>query len=228
MPKIKIPYIFLLLLIYITSVANATSSEDLYGTYQVGFQPIMIEGQTQFCLLNFSSLVNSSAYEINATYSVGGNLGIGMTKDRSNVLVTLKVGAAKVNLQSPNIKAIPKRPYFAYLISPSGKNNSSGYLGGQPSDSPGGLTSGYNFDDAAEQIFTQIIDTKKVSVAFNLEKGQIDIVVPLDLTVVDVDANGRRIKNDKAVTDFKKCILPLMREAAKKMGQENNAAPNNR
>lgn len=223
----KIQYIFLFLLINIVSTAKATSLEDLYGTYQVGFQPIMIEGKTQFCLLNFSSIINSSAYEVNATYSVGGYLGLGMTKERSNILVTLKVGAEKVNLQNPNIKAIPKRPYFAYLISPSGKNNSGGYLGGQPSDSPSGLTSGYNFDDAAEQIFTQIIDSKKVSVAFNLEKGQIDIVVPLDLTVVDVDEKGRRIKNDKAVTDFKNCILPLMREAAKKMEQEKKATPNN-
>jgi len=220
----------LLLMALISSISSANQAapeEDMYGTYAVSFQPVLIEGKSQFCLLNFTSIIKTSAYERDANYSVGGSIGMGITQDRSNLIVSLKVVNNKVDLSKPNAKATPRRPYFAYLIAPNGINNSGGYLGGEPSESPGGLTSGFNFDDAAINIFTQIIDTKKTSIAFNLKKGEMDIVVPLDLTVTDVDDKGRRIKSNKAVVDFKKCMIPLLREAAQNMEQASKAAPIN-
>ncbi|WP_353433133.1 hypothetical protein [Polynucleobacter sp. MWH-UH23A] len=207
----------LILLISLISSSAASPTEDMYGTYKVSFQPVTVQGNPQFCLLNFTSIIKSSAYERDANYSVSGSLGMGITENRSNIIVSLKVVNYKINPIQPRAKAIPKRPYFAYLVAPSGVNNSKGYLGGEPSESPGGLTSGFNFDDAAMEIFTQIIDSKKVSVAFNLGKGGMDILAPLDLTVSDVNDAGIRIKNNNAVTDFKKCMVPILREASQNM-----------
>lgn len=215
-------FVFLLAIsISSLSIAKETSPEDIYGTYSVSFQPLMIQGKTQFCLLNFASIIKSSLYERDANYYVGGSFGVGATENRSNIVVTLKVVNNKVDLTKPGAIQTPKRPYFAYLIAPNGINNSAGFLGSDFSDSPGGLTSGYNFDDASVEIFTQIINTKKVSIAFNLNKGDVDIVVPLDLTITGIDEKGRAIKSNNAILEFKKCMVPLFRETAKNMEKAN-------
>jgi hypothetical protein len=192
------------------SIANAADS-DIYGTFEVKFMPTTVQGSTQACHLAYKAVIQESAYEQGAVYAVVGNIGVGISEDRKNMLSILKVTVNKIDLKNPN-NSIPKKPYFAYLKAPDGVNNAKSFFKGMDSETAGGIFSIYKIDENFTKVYGQMLERQTVAIVFNLAKNSMDIVVPLDLTVESVNEKGQRVHSSKALEEYSKCTRPLYKE----------------
>lgn len=200
----------LLALLLFSGIAFA--EEDVTGTYQVGFSQTSVQGTLVACDLSYKAVTKSSKYEQDATYGVAGNIGVGVNGTRKELFGILKITVSKLDLKSAKGSAVKKKPYFAYLQAPNGINDAKSFNKSGDTDPPAGLFSIFDFGGSYVDVFTQLVETKKVSVVFNLTKNGSDIVVPLDLTVKTMDSNGKRIYSSEAVESYVACSRSLMKE----------------
>lgn len=200
----------LLSLLMFSSVALA--QEDVTGTYQVGFSQTSVQGALIACDLSYKAVTKSSLYEQDATYGVVGNIGVGVNSSRKELFGILKTTVTKLDLKSAKGSSVKKKPYFAYLQAPNGINDAKSFNKSGDTDPPAGLFSIFDFAGSYVDVFTQLLETKKVSVVFNLAKNGADIVVPIDLTVKTMDANGKRIYSSQALEDYIACSRGLFKE----------------
>ena len=213
----KLIAIFCFLLFHNLALAADSSDTDIYGTYAVKFEPVMVQGKLQSCGLRFTAITQSSAYEDGAVYGVTGTILLSLNGGGKNIVAGLKVVNNKVNLMKPDAAPVPKKPYFAYLATTKGINNADGLLESADSDTAGGIFSVFRFDKNFTEIFHQILNTGTISVAFNLKKGGMDIVVPLDFTVAAVNEKGKRTKSPVMMQEFSKCTSTLLNEVSKNL-----------
>jgi hypothetical protein len=190
----------------------AIAADDVTGTYEIGFFPTSVQGKAVACHLTFRAITKSGRYEQDATYAVVGNIGTGVNSSRKEMVGILKVTVNKMDLKTPEVRLVNKKPYFAYLQAPNGINDAKSFNKSSDTDPPAGLFSLFYFEDSYMDVFTQLTQKKKVSVVFNLAKDGSDIVVPLDLTVKDTDSNGKKIYSSEAVDNYLACTRNLLKE----------------
>jgi hypothetical protein len=195
--------------------AGAQSIDDVYGTFDVEFQATSAQGEVLGCHLNYKSIIQDFIYNQGAPYAVFGNIGVGISEGKRNLVVSTKVITNQMNFKNSNAPLIPAKPYFAFLQSPSGANNAKSFIKGMDSETKGGIFSVFKFDKVFVEIYTQILEKRAVSIVFNRKKNGQDIVVPIDLTVVSTNEKGGKTRSDKMVNDFGECVSGLLREVSK-------------
>lgn len=174
------------------------------GTISVKGYPQFSDGKLYACIVEFSSLVQDWTYSKGRLIRVGGSFGF-MTAQNA-IGISLKVIVH--DMDSKTLALTPSPPDSAYLISGT-KTSKAAFVGKYPSDTPGALFSIFRMDGAFE-LLIDAIQQEKITIGFNRRAGGMDILVPLDLTVEDTDANGKKTISHHATRNFISCTKDLI------------------
>lgn len=185
--------------------------DALSGTIATRAEPMMQSGKLQGCSIVFNSLVRDWNYRAGSYLKVEGSVVIIITDANFGALLKVVANAAKME-SNGSITLTPSIPSRAYLISDDYKTNIESLITTGPAETPGGLMSVFPISPTLDMA-VQAASTNKLTIAFNQLGGQSDIIVPIDLTVSDVDKRGQRIFASTASADFLDCLLKLTQNA---------------
>ena len=127
------------------------------------------------------------------------------------MLLTLKVGVKSLVENSPTV-----RPNFSYLQT---KSKSTAKVKQQAADGDEGfrLFAYSLFDQTALALLDEMLESRKVTVAFNRRKNGMDVLVPIDLDVIDAEYPGGdkvvRKRSNETVPSFVACFQTLVAQA---------------
>jgi hypothetical protein len=173
------------------------------GTISAVSQPKFSDGKLEGCTVEYSALFQDWIYSRGAFVKLDGSFGL-MTAN-SNLAVVLKVVLHDIDL--PSMKLTPSPPASAYLV--SGASTSKPFFFRKiESDTPGALFSIFKLDGTFEIISKSLL-AETVTIAFNRRAGGSDITVPIDLTVEDTAANGRKTRSHQLGQKFFECAKKL-------------------
>jgi hypothetical protein len=189
-----------------TSLISAAADDSIIGTHWVEFQPVQAGGSLTGCQLVFLAVTADRVY-LNGN-PVGVNGTIALQGSDNNLLLMLKAGLKDLTLGTPF-----ERPAFAYLQTPSA---STAKAEQQSADGEGGykLFVYRATDEEVLRLLQEMMDAGKVTIGYNRKKGGLDVLVPLDLTVV----GSEYTKNEKvlrkhsydALTGFTDCCVKVI------------------
>jgi hypothetical protein len=196
-----------------TSVCSyALSSNDDEGTYSVVFKPKSTQGELDGCMLEYVATYKDHAYHHGSVYVISGFIGVHFIKD--SLALVLKAGSAKLDAK---IKI--EEPYFTFAKT---KNISTARFKGKSA------TGDNNFKLSVFSLFEnlEVVDLiesmtseKSISIGYNLRKGGMDVVVPIDLTVKDTtitnDRGYVRVNSDEMLGSFVACYSTLLDKQVK-------------
>lgn len=198
------------------SVALAQDDDSIYGTHSVVFQPVQVGGELQGCTLVYRAVQADSAYLGGKPVVIVGNIGIGQF---GAVLgLALKVGVKELVGDHPFV-----RPNFAYLQTKSHSTAKAKQQTGAGDD--GFSLFAYSlYDSSVMELLMEMIDTKKVTVAFNRKKNGMDVLVPVDLDVIDAEYPGGdsvvRKRSKETLANFSDCFLTLTNQAERSLDKK--------
>ena len=199
-----------LFLFLFANFANALDDDSIIGTHSVSFQPTQVGGELEACHLLFRAVQYDSAYLDGSPVMILGNIGIRQV--RTNLLLTLKVGVKNLVGNGPIV-----RPNFAYLQT---KSYSTAKVKQEAMNGDEGFRlhaySLFDPDPTVLNLYKEIINSGKVTVGFNREKGGMDVLVPIDLSVSDAEyLDGDKVvreRSNEAVSNFKICSATLLNQ----------------
>ena len=194
---------------YAKEPSAVTQGDDsIYGTHSVGFQPIQVGGELQGCSLVYKVVHADGVYLRGNPVAIIGNISIGQTGFELGL--ALKIGVQEL---VGNHQLV--RPNFAYLQT---KSYSTAKARQQSSDGEDGFSLFvYSlYDKSVMGLFDEMMDLRKVTIAFNRQKNGMDVLVPVDFDVTDADyLDGARVvrKRSKATkTNFMSCFATLLEQ----------------
>ena len=205
-----------LFLFSFANIANALDDDSIIGTHSVKFQPIQVGGELQGCTLVYMAVQYDSAYLDGSPVVIVGNIGIGQFG--ANLILTLKVGVKNLVGNGPIV-----RPNFAYLQT---KSYSTAKVKQKAMNGDEGfrLYAYSLFDPTVLNLYGEIMDSGKVTVGFNRKKGGMDVLVPIDLSVSDVEyLDGDKVvrkRSNEAVSNFVTCSTTLLNQAKESLLSE--------
>ena len=205
-----------LFLFSFANIANALDDDSIIGTHSVSFQPIQVGGELQGCTLVYMAVQYDDAYPDGKPVVIVGNIGTGQFG--ANVILTLKVGVKNLVGNGPIV-----RPNFAYLQT---KSYSTAKVKQQAANGNEGfrLYTYSLFDPTVLNLYKEIMDSGKVTVGFNRKKGGMDVLVPIDLSVSDVEyLDGDKVvrkRSNEAVSNFVTCSATLTNQAEESLLSE--------
>ena len=197
-----------LFLFSFANIANALDDDSIIGTHSVKFQPIQVGGELQGCTLVYMAVQYDSAYLDGSPVVIVGNIGIGQFG--ANLILTLKVGVKNLVGNGPIV-----RPNFAYLQT---KSYSTAKVKQQAANGNEGfrLYTYSLFDPTVLNLYKEIMDSGKVTVGFNRKKGGMDVLVPIDLSVSDVEyLDGDKVvrkRSNDAMSNYAICSTTLLNQ----------------
>lgn len=190
---------------FIFSISHAIA-EDLEGTFSVNFEPLSTEGVTEGCSLVFRTIARDYVYNKGKPVVGVGNITY-MVTSPTKFGMSVKLGVGKVE---ENMKM--QAPHFAYIKTISGstagvKNKTA------DSDMKGFRMFVPQVSESSMSVITDILDGKPATVGFNLKKGGMDVLLPLDFTVANTiasdDGTLKRLHSQDAITGFGKCFMEV-------------------
>jgi hypothetical protein len=184
-------------------------SPALYGTSFVSASPRFAAGKLFACELEYRALQRDHFYKQGAPIVVFG--GISINRVENGTALVLKVVLQDVSLGQGQIQSKPAMPANAYLMTSSGEPNIADLVDKSPSDTPGGLVSIFKLGEKTMQVYADMLERTTATIAFNRTPGGSDLTVPLDLTIVDMDANGYRTKSLSQIGRFSECVQLLIK-----------------
>ena len=186
---------------------NDSEMMALLGTWSISAEPWMSKGSLSGCTLVYDSLYQDWVYRQGAFLKVTGSVGLMIYQGVP--VVSLKVVVAEVNLNDEDVQVVPSPPSRAYLMGANYETNLSTLIDSFTSDTPGALISVFESSPSFE-IRANAIDTNVLTIAFNSLDGDSDILLNIELDVVDVLANGERIRSGEMKVDFLSCMAALV------------------
>jgi hypothetical protein len=197
----------------VNSVA-ASPVDDLLassvGTIEVTAEPYMAGGKLAGCQYVFKSLTQDSVYSAGGYLKVDGSISLMGTE--SKVGISLKIVVNELSVAADGrLSFTPSPPSRAYFIGDDYQTNLDALLGTFPSDTPGALFSVFNAEKTLK-ILTAAAKTDRVTIAFNLHNGNSDVILPIELDVKSMDADGKRTRSPEASRRFVQCALALMKD----------------
>lgn len=198
------------------SPAYAQEDDSIYGTHSVVFQPVQVGGELQGCTLVYRAVQADSAYLGGKPVVIVGNIGVGQFG--AVLALTMKVGVKELVGDHPFV-----RPNFAYLQT---KSHSTAKAKQQTRDGDEGFSLFiYSlYDSSVMDLFTEMMDSRKVTVVFNRRKNGIDVLVPVDLDVIDAEYPGGdsvvRKRSKETVLNFSDCFLTLVNQAERSLDKK--------
>ena len=190
---------------------------DLLKTHEVKFNAITAQGELQGCSLEFNALIADASSGVPVTYFISGSVGLNYNNTR-DLLIGVKLVTAELKKTPGKLEPIPRRPHFAYLRSVRGLDNSRSFITSTESPTPGGWFGVFNFDEDFLKILDELGSKPILNFVFNRRKGEIDIVVPVDLTVKSIDEMGRQTRDDEMFRRFTLCTIGMSEDWLKRKG----------
>jgi hypothetical protein len=156
------------------------------------------------------------AYPDGKPVVIVGNIGI--NQFGANVILTLKVGVKNLvgngTIIRPNFAYLQTKSYSTAKVKQSARNGNGGFR----------LYVYSLFDPTVINLYGEIIDSGKVTVAFNRKKGGMDVLVPIDLSVSDAESpDGDKVvrkRSNEAVSNFVTCSATLTNQAEESLLSE--------
>jgi hypothetical protein len=179
----------------------------LEGTMSVKAQPEMAGGELIGCTLTFEAVQQDFKYLEGNFIKVSGTVGFMLAKGRPGVIV--KVVAAELDPTLPNLggKALPVSR--AYLVGKDLSTNFGSLLASQEGINMGRFAV-YNMDPGMTMIVSGVAENK-ITVAFAIGDGGIDIQMPIQIDVADIDRQANRKLDPNIGTNFYDCTSSLIR-----------------
>lgn len=187
-------------------VAQAQTDESIVGAHAVTFEPTQVGGTLVGCALVYRAVQFEGGG--NPVLAVG-NIGINQTGRR--IGVTLKVGVRGLSGDTPFVS-----PNFAYIQT---KNASTAKVKqvGQEVEKGFRYTVYSFYDPTVQQVVNEMIESRKVTIAFNRTVNGLDVRIPIDLDVIDTTYPGGnavvRVRSKQTMSDFLDCFLRLIDQA---------------
>ena len=194
--------------IFAFGLAYANDSELMTGTYNVTFQPIQIEGALEGCSLVFNAVKADFVYLNGALIVANGNISVGA--NNGVLALMLKVGIKELLGDKKMV-----RPNFAYLQ--TANYSTAGVQQEFMDGNEGYKLHFYPFaDNAIMSLFDEMMRVKKVTLAFNREKGGMDVLIPIEFDIAESNVVGNkvnRVRTNKTMSDFTGCFGKLIEQA---------------
>jgi hypothetical protein len=181
--------------------------QTVQGTLSVHHAPQMADGSLIGCSLIYEFLAQDWVYLQGNFVRASGNVSL-MSADGA-VALTVKVVAAELDPNVPDLFVRHLAPSRAYLVNADLSTNYQSLISSYPSDTEGGIFALYNLEPGISAIF-EAMDTGIVTVAFALEGGSMDIQMPIEIGVADVKGDGSRVLNDGTILQFLNCAQTLL------------------
>ena len=195
--------------------AQAIDPSIFVGTIDVQFQPMQSAGVKEGCSLVYRAIQQDIAYQQGKLIAISGSI-VFISSNEGTPALGLKV--ATINLLDDH--ATPKRPYFAYIQTPHGTTAGSKVFQADSPDMPGGKIFTFNLDEDAMKVMGDIHNGSQVTIGFNRTKGGMDVLVPLDLSVIEStvsDTGYNRRHSDETIDQFSSCVLEISQRAKKRL-----------
>jgi hypothetical protein len=205
---VKIVSVALTLTCLLRLVVLAQDDGSLFGTNSVSFAPLQVGGSLRGCTLVYEAVVADHAYLGGNPVQAVGNLTV-YVQDPS-VTLALKLGVRSILGRDQRFEA----PHFAYLQSANSSTAKLRYVSGDGEEGFGLFI--VRLDDQALKLLMETLQARKVVVGFNRKEGGLDVLVPLDLTVVKTASSGdkaQRTRSSEPVQAFGQCVLKALKEA---------------
>ena len=205
-----------LFLFSFANIANALDDDSIIGTHSVKFQPIQVGGELQGCTLVYMAVQYDSAYLDGSPVVIVGNIGIGQFG--ANLILTLKVGVKNLvgngTIVRPNFAYLQTKSYSTAKVKQQAANGNEGFR----------LYTYSLFDPTVLNLYKEIMDSGKVTVGFNRKKGGMDVLVPIDLSVSDVEyLDGDKVvrkRSNDAMSNYAICSTTLLNQAKESLLSE--------
>ena len=189
--------------------AAATDEESVYGTHWVQFQPIQVQGEMQGCQVTFLTVAADRAYLDGAQVTVNGSIVFRLINNTPALML-------KVGLKDIQENTAFERPHFAYLQTSTASTAKAEQqvIDGDP---------GYKLfvyratDPAVLEVLKEMLSSRQASIGYNRKADGIDVVVPLDLSVVDStytdDLRVMRTRSQAVAAAFARCTSDVLKLA---------------
>ena len=183
--------------------------DSIYGTVKVTFQPVQSLGETWGCTFVYSAVYPDSVYLKGTPVAIDGNISI--FQFGAKLGLQLKIGIKKL----AGIGSI-KPPNFAYLKT---DNYSTAKARQVIRDGDAGyrLFDYSLYDSSIVGVYNEMLESGKVTIAFNRSQNGMDVLVPVDLRVVDSEVlkkkNVNRKISEKSLHAFAECAAKLAYQA---------------
>lgn len=191
------------------SFASSVEDNSIFGTYKVLFQPGRSSGTLNSCTLAYRVIHTDYSYHNGDAILIDGNFGI--FEANGNLILTLKIGIKE--LDSPR-DAQYTNPYFAYLFTQNATTATS--LHSSTENDRGFRLITFKFDDSSVKVLSEILETGRVNIGFNLVENGLDVLFPVNLQVSDTEvlASGKivRRRSINAITQFLGCYKEILQQ----------------
>ena len=168
-------------LFFLSTVTLAADDEkSVFGTHWVKYEAVQVEGALKGCSVAFTAVTADRAYLNGSWVALNGSIGLRVVQDGPlGLVLTLKLGLKDVQSGKPF-----ERPNFAYLQTAHASTTKApqAAVDGDP---------GYKLytyravEPSVAAVLADLAEKPEVTIGYNRRKDGIDILVPLDLTVVD-------------------------------------------
>ena len=175
----------------------------MLGTLSVRFEPYMTEGRLSGCTLVFSALAVDDKYKVGEYLKLIGNIGI--LNFKGNLGANLKLVVNRIDFDTAPVSFFPSPPSRAYLIKSDFSTTQDVKHNNFSTETPGGLFSTFDAATGLDFISHSIVDGK-ITIGFNQDNGNSDIVTVLELDVADTDNSGNRKHSGESTIRFSECI----------------------
>jgi hypothetical protein len=202
----------ILLAVWPTTASAQTNAvlqqlQSLQGTLSVQHAPQMGDGALNGCSLIYEFMQQDRIYLQGNFVRVSGS--VSLMSANGAVALTLKVVASELDPSVPDLFVRHLPPSRAYLVNADLSTNFDSLVSSYPSDTEGGIFAVYNLEPGINAIF-EAMETGTVTVAFALQEGSMDIQMPIEIAVADVNADGSRVRDDGTMLQFLNCAQTLL------------------
>jgi len=183
--------------------------DSIYGTVKVTFQPVRSLGETWGCTFVYSAVYPDSVYLKGTPIAIDGDISLFQFGEKLGL--QLKIGVKKL----AGVGSI-KPPNFAYLKT---DNYSTAKAKQVIVDGDAGhrLFDYSLYESSVIGVYNEMLESGKVTIAFNRKIGGMDVLVPVDLRVADSKVLKKKKVNreisDKSLHDFAECASKLSYQA---------------
>jgi len=176
----------------------------LLGTAIVEGSPVMEKGKLVGCEISFSALHYDGIYHLRGGFlKINGNVVI-----RKNLVVLMKVEVNVLTEENPTL-GTPSAPSRVYLIDSNQRTNVTELITTIPGDLAGTALASFTGPNSG-LIVVRAFEANTLTIAFNQNDGNADVLVPIQLNAAGLSVDGERKVSGKTQTEFFKCMRNLV------------------
>ena len=183
--------------------------DSIYGTVKVSFLSVQSLGQTWGCTFVYSAIHPDDVYLKGTPVAIDGSISLFQFGEKLGL--QLKVGVKKLagagSIKPPNFAFLKSDNYTTEKARQVIRDGEGGYR----------LFDYSLYEPQVVGVYNEMIETGKVTVAFNRVKDGKDVLVPVDLRVADSEVLKKkkviRDLSDKSLHDFVACAAKISDQA---------------